>query len=305
MTSTHIPVHLSTSSVYPENAAYAFDLAQRLGYDGVEIMVWTDPVTQEAGALKALSELHQMPIGAIHAPTLLLAQRLWGWEPWGKIERALDLAAEVDAGCVVVHPPFRWQKGYAEGFVEGVAERQAKWGVAIAVENMFPWRSGVNAMQAYLPGPDPRDFPYGDVTLDISHAATAGTDALELAQDLAGRIRHVHLGDSFGSFKDEHLVPGRGAQKCAEVLDFLVETDYDGVVSLEVGTRKMNRVSRENALAESLWFARTHLRQHHLPGADWRPEGAPAADRSEPAGLGPGPVDAVADDALTPGPAAG
>ena len=46
----HIPVHLSTSSVYPENAAYAFDLAERLGYDGVEIMVWTDPVTQEAGA---------------------------------------------------------------------------------------------------------------------------------------------------------------------------------------------------------------------------------------------------------------
>ena len=44
--SDHIPVHLSTSSVYPENAAYAFDLAERLGYDGVEIMVWTDPVTQ-------------------------------------------------------------------------------------------------------------------------------------------------------------------------------------------------------------------------------------------------------------------
>ena len=38
---SHIPVHLSTSSVYPENAAYAFDLAQRLGYDGVEVMVWT------------------------------------------------------------------------------------------------------------------------------------------------------------------------------------------------------------------------------------------------------------------------
>ena len=184
MTDDHIPVHLSTSSVYPENAAYAFDLAGRLGYDGVEIMVWTDPVTQEAGALNALASLHRLSIGAIHAPTLLLAQRLWGWEPWGKVERALDLAGEVGADCVVVHPPFRWQRGYAENFVEGVAERQEKWGIKIAVENMFPWRSGVNSMQAYLPGPDPRDFPYGDVTLDISHAATAGTDALERLYDL-------------------------------------------------------------------------------------------------------------------------
>jgi len=53
---------------------------------------------------------------------------------------------------------------------------------------MFPWRSGARAMQAYLPGPDPRDFPYESVTLDISHAATAGVDALDLARDQ----RHPH-----------------------------------------------------------------------------------------------------------------
>lgn len=267
--SAHIPVHLSTSSVYPENAAYAFDLAQRLGYDGVEIMVWTDPVTQEAGALTSLARLHDLSIGAIHAPTLLLAQRLWGWEPWGKIERALDLARDVEAQCVVAHPPFRWQRGYAEGFVEGVAQRQERWGIPIAVENMFPWRAGSTspAMQAYLPGPDPRDHPYSDVTFDISHAATAGQDALQMVQDLGDRVRHVHLGDSFGSFKDEHLVPGRGDQKCQEVLEHLVASDFSGVVSLEVGTRRMKPADREEALAESLAFAREHLGQHDLPGA--------------------------------------
>ncbi|SOC56355.1 sugar phosphate isomerase/epimerase family protein [Ornithinimicrobium cerasi] len=271
MTSAHIPVHLSSSSVYPENAAYAFDLAQRLGYDGVEIMVWTDPVTQEAGALRALADLHEITIGAIHAPTLLLAQRLWGWEPWGKIERALDLAGEVGAQCVVVHPPFRWQRGYAEGFVEGVADRQARWGIDIAVENMFPWRSGVNAMQAYLPGPDPRDFPYGAVTLDISHAATAGMDPVQMAQDLGERVRHLHLGDSFGSFKDEHLVPGRGSQRCDEVLRHFADHAFSGIVSVEVGTRRMRTPARELALAESLAYARTHLGQHDLPGATLEP----------------------------------
>ena len=46
----HIRVTLSTASVYPGTCATAFELASRLGYDGIEVMVWTDFVSQEAGA---------------------------------------------------------------------------------------------------------------------------------------------------------------------------------------------------------------------------------------------------------------
>ena len=109
-----IPVALSTSSAYPENCAAAFSLAERLGYDAVEVMVWTDPVTQEAGALKALTEHHGIPVVSIHAPTLLISQRVWGTDPWDKVDRSLALAAEVGAETVVVHPPFRWQREYQE-----------------------------------------------------------------------------------------------------------------------------------------------------------------------------------------------
>lgn len=254
-----VPIHLSTSSVYPENAAYGFELAQRLGYDGVEIMVWTDPVTQEAGALRALMDLHGITIGAIHAPTLLLAQRLWGWDPWGKIDRSIELAHEVNADCVVLHPPFRWQRGYAEEFVEGVAARERATGMTLAVENMFPWRAGGRETQAYLPSYDPTAQTYAHMTLDISHAATAGTDSVELLDRMGGKLAHVHLGDSMGSFKDEHLVPGRGKQPCAEVLEQVAASDFDGIVTLEVGTRTAGRKQREIDLAESLAFARAHL----------------------------------------------
>jgi sugar phosphate isomerase/epimerase len=255
-----IPVHLSTSSVYPEGPGYAFDLAERLGYDGIEVMVWSDEVTQEAKPLLALSRLHRMSIGAIHAPTLLLSQRLWGWDPWGKIDRSLVLAQEVGAPVVVVHPPFRWQERYARSFVAGVARRSQRTGIRIAVENMFPWRVRGKALQAYLPDHDPTDEDYEAITFDISHAGTAGQDALSMVQGLGSRLAHVHLGDSTGTFKDEHLVPGRGTQRCAEVLRYLVDSDYRGVVSLEVGTRKAGRVQREVDLEEALTFARTHLR---------------------------------------------
>ncbi|MGH8879617.1 MAG: sugar phosphate isomerase/epimerase, partial [Stackebrandtia sp.] len=49
-------VLLSTSSVYPEPTAVAFELAAKLGYDGVEVMVWTDGVSQDFRTLATLSD---------------------------------------------------------------------------------------------------------------------------------------------------------------------------------------------------------------------------------------------------------
>ena len=74
-------VGLSTASVYPENTAAAFELAAKLGYDGVEVMVWTDPVSQDPYALQRLSQHYQVPILAIHAPCLIITQRVWTTDP--------------------------------------------------------------------------------------------------------------------------------------------------------------------------------------------------------------------------------
>ena len=257
-------IALSTASTYPDRCASSFALAKQLGYDGMEVMVWTDPVTQEAGALTALAELHELPVVSIHAPTLLLTQRVWGADPWGKVDRSIQLALDVGASVVVLHPPFRWQKGYAEGFTEGVAEREAATGIELCVENMFPWRAGRKGgqrreLEAYLPHWDPVPQPYDHVTLDLSHTATAGSDALAMAEALGERLRHIHLADGLGSVRDEHLVPGRGSQPCGELLETLAGRGFDGSIVVEVGTRKLSPQQRELDLAEALAFARLHF----------------------------------------------
>jgi len=258
-------VALSTASVYPENCATAFGLAERLGYDGIEVMVWTDPVTQEAGALKALSDLHGLPIVSVHAPTLLLTQQVWGPEAWSKIDNSVELALAVGADTVVLHPPFRWQKEYAASFADGVALREHDSGIRLAVENMFPWRVRNRSVDAYLPHWDPVDQPYDHVTLDLSHTATAGSDALAMAEALGPRLAHVHLGDGLGSPRDEHLVPGRGSQPCAELLGVLAVQQFSGSVVIEVGTRRVEGEQREVDLAEALAFARLHLATAAVP----------------------------------------
>ncbi len=258
------PVALSTSSVYPERTPEAFEIAARLGYDGIEVMVYTDPVSQTADALRGLSAYHQLPVMAVHAPSLLLTQRVWGREPWEKLRRAKDLAERVGARVVVVHPPFRWQQEYARGFEEGLAALAAEGDVIFAVENMYPLKVGGSEVAGYAPHWDPTALDVPHVTLDLSHTAASGSDALAMAAELGGRLAHVHLADGTGSptgpFPDEHLVPGRGAQPCAELLTLLPATGFDGVVVVEVNTNKApTHQDRLADLAESLAFARQHL----------------------------------------------
>ncbi|MCC3278136.1 sugar phosphate isomerase/epimerase [Arthrobacter sp. zg-Y40] len=257
---TEIPVALSSASVYPLSVHDAFAVSHDLGYDGVEIMVTNSSISQNPDTLRDLSERYQQPILAIHAPTLLLTQQVWG-KAWTKIEMSAAMAAEVGASTVVTHPPFRWQTGYAENFAEGVKTIAEQYGVTIAVENMYPWRVRGREAKAYLPHWNPVPEPYEHVTWDFSHAAIAGMDSFEQILKLGDRLSHVHLTDGTPNGKDEHLLPGEGTQRCAEALSYLAGAGFKGVVAIEVSTRRSRGAGeREEQLKQTLDFAREHLR---------------------------------------------
>lgn len=274
-----IKVGLSTASVYPLRTEAAFEYAARLGYDGVELMVWGESVSQDIGAVRRLSRKYGVPVLSVHAPCLLISQRVWGSNPIAKLERSVRAAEQLEAQTVVVHPPFRWQRRYAEGFSDQVAELESTSDVAIAVENMFPFRAdrffgadqsrermrrrgggpGVG-ISAFAPSHDPLDGNHAHYTLDLSHAATAGGDGLEIAHQMGAGLTHLHLCDGTGLPADEHLVPGRGDQPTAEVCQLLAASDFTGHVVLEVTTAQARTPhEREALLTESLQFARTHL----------------------------------------------
>jgi sugar phosphate isomerase/epimerase len=259
----HVPdpirVSLSTSSVYPGSTASGFEAAARLGYDGVEVMVGIDDVSADITAIKALSAFHEMPVVSIHAPCLLVTQRVWGSDPWGKLHRSAEMAHAVGASVVVVHPPFRWQRDYARTFVDGIADLEAQHGIVYAVENMYPWRTGRREFQAYAPGWDPVEHDYAHVTLDLSHSSTAGDDPVAMAEAAGDRLAHVHIADGSGSAKDEHLVPGRGTQPCREFLEVVAGSGYTGEIVVEINTRKAkDQAEREADLREALAFTRLH-----------------------------------------------
>jgi sugar phosphate isomerase/epimerase len=275
-----IKVGLSTASVYPLRTEAAFEYAARLGYDGVELMVWAESVSQDVEAIGKLSRTYGMPVLAVHAPCLLISQRVWGANPISKLDRSVRAAEVLGAQTVVVHPPFRWQRRYAEGFAEQVVRLEAASDVIVAVENMFPFRADRffggsqtsiermrrrggrpgPAISAFAPSYDPLEGNHAHYTLDLSHTATAGTDALDMAGRMGTGLSHLHLTDGSGASVDEHLVPGRGMQPSMEVCQMLAASDFSGHVILEVTTSgARTEAEREALLTESLEFARMHL----------------------------------------------
>ncbi|GAA1061051.1 sugar phosphate isomerase/epimerase family protein [Agromyces bracchium] len=259
-----IRIGMSTTCVYPLEPEQAFRIAKDAGFDGVEIMVTQEATTQDPAALIEMSERYELPILSIHAPVLLLTHFVWGRDPRVKLARTAELAKSVGADSVVVHPPFRWQASYALEFLSIVRTLSEEHGVAIAVENMFPWRAAGRNMKAYAPGWDPRQMDCDAVTLDFSHAALSGTDSMQLATDLGERLRHVHLCDGSGAIGegqifDEHLLPGKGREPVAEVLRMLADQGWDGSIVAEVNTRKAKtEAERLEMLRETVAFAREH-----------------------------------------------
>ncbi|MGV9858966.1 sugar phosphate isomerase/epimerase family protein [Gordonia sp. NPDC003425] len=282
-----IPVGLSTASVYPQNTEAAFAYAADLGYDGVELMVWGESVSQDIRHVEYLSERYQMPVLSIHAPCLLISQRVWGRDPLAKLARAVQAAEDLGASTVVVHPPFRWQRAYTAAFDDLVADLESSSDVDVAVENMFPMRAdrlfGAGdrsakrlitrggpglAASAFGKSTDPTDDGYAHYTLDLSHTATAGVDAVALFERMGSRLSHLHLADGSGAATDEHLIPGDGSQPCAEICRRLAASHFTGAAILEVGTgAARTKPERSALLSRALEFARQHLKRETIPTA--------------------------------------
>lgn len=259
-TSEHsIEVALSTACLFPPSVPETFSTAVDLGYDSVEVMITGNAISQDPHDLVEYVQKYQIPISAIHAPTLLFTQQVWG-RAWNKMQMAAKMTKAVGAEVIVAHPPFRWQRHYAHNFVQGVREISEQEGVKIAVENMYPWSAAGQEVQMYSPHWDPTRFDYDWITWDFSHAAAAKADSLEYLKKIGDRLGHVHLTDGMGDkVMDEHLLPGYGTQPVAESLEYLAQRKWDGVVCAEVSTKGKNPTQRDEMLYETLQFARRHL----------------------------------------------
>ena len=228
----------SSAAFFARPLAATFALIAECGYTGAEVMVTKDPASQDPREIRRLADEHGLTVGALHAPALLLTRRVWGTDPVGKIDRAIEVAREAEVPLVVMHPPFRWQQPYRRWLQEDLLGVEERTGVTVAIENMFPFHVGSRPLMLHADQDldDLEGLPH--LVLDTSHAAVAKHDLVQVRRRFGGRVRHIHLSDNAGKGWDSHLPPGEGVLPLDAFLRDLAADGYAGTISLEVDLRR-------------------------------------------------------------------
>ncbi|HVF12071.1 MAG TPA: sugar phosphate isomerase/epimerase [Actinomycetota bacterium] len=251
----------STGSFWMWDLERAMGALAKAGFTGAELMVTRDPRTQNAEVAASIAAKEGIEFVALHAPMLVLTRRIWGPSFLPIIERSTEMAKKIGADVVIVHPPYIWELKYQSWLLTRMDRYSAENQVAIAVENMFRlWVRG-RAIRGHR-WMSPADLKgFSQLTLDTSHCGVDDFDILE-ALDLVGhQTAHVHLSDSRGDHRDNHLLPGTGGLPLKEFVSRLPEAGFRGNLSLELDLRSLveDGVKLDDALRKAKEFCEDAL----------------------------------------------
>lgn len=262
-------IGLSTSALFPHSLETCFDIAKNAGYEGLEIMVMGKR-TQDIERILELEKEYDLPILSVHAPTLLVTQFMWG-NAGDKLHKTVELTEKIGAKTIVVHPPFAWQRKYSDTFFENIHELEAKTGLTIAVENMFPWTVRGQQIKAYSKSWKDIKKNADHITFDFSHAALDHLDTVKEVEQVIPKLSHIHLCDGKNGSSnnekdklfDEHLLPGDGNQPIKETFQLLNDRNWSGNVVVEVKVPQSYDKEQKKAYVKEAFDYAAALRPKH------------------------------------------
>jgi sugar phosphate isomerase/epimerase len=200
----------STGPMFARPLDWALGVIAEAGYDSAELMVTQDPATQDADRVARAAATEGVPIDVVHGPFLLLTRRVFGTDLVHKARRSLELAGALDAGVMIVHPPFRWQREFHRWLLDEGDEEATEVGTRIGVENLYPVSVVGRPVRFHRYTLPQHLAPFRDVVLDTSHFGVAEADINEAYDLLRDRAVHLHVSDNRGGGRDSHAPLGHG-----------------------------------------------------------------------------------------------
>jgi len=213
------------------------EFIENLGLEYVELVHQFPTETFDTGTLESydLKYTIHAPFMDVNIATLQDKSRL---NSIRQIKDSIDLANEINAEAVVVHPglaSFLCKKyflddvyRYANESIKEIGEYAMDLGVLATVENMPNFEAmiyqNMEDLHELLVSLDMA------MTLDIGHANHVGYSPDGMIFD---SIKHVHCHDNFGD-DDAHLALGEGSIELNTIINTLEEKSFDGIYIIEV-----------------------------------------------------------------------
>ncbi|MDQ3932502.1 MAG: sugar phosphate isomerase/epimerase [Actinomycetota bacterium] len=228
----------STGPLFARPLDWAIGVIAEAGYDGVELMVTQDPATQLAQRIEVAARREGMPVPVVHGPFLLLTRRVFGTNFIEKSRRSLELAKEVGADLLIVHPPYRWQNRFHDWLVQEADEEAGALDTRIGVENLFPVPVLGRPVRFHRYTRPEHLEGFTNLVLDTSHFGVAGVDIVSAWERLGDCAAHLHVSDNRGQGRDSHAPLGQGILPIASFLAAVGRSPYSQAITLELDCRR-------------------------------------------------------------------
>jgi sugar phosphate isomerase/epimerase len=257
-----VKILLSSGSLYTLPLEKTFHIASETGYDGMEVII-SETLGQDE-AYRLLRKLKEVfPIYVLHAPFDLISG--WG-DRITALSKTVELAKGLSVPMVNFHPP-RWLdfeiKFWRWMYTVRDFQRELGGGkVAIAMENM-PYKGRLLRFNPNILREtrdvvrfiEKRNLYF---TFDCAHMGTAEAnfEAHFLQLYKTKRVKNIHFSD-YRNHR-EHLLPGHGVLPLSGLLDYLRESSYDQMITLEIVPQDLPE--DEGAIKKALREVVLHMR---------------------------------------------
>lgn len=248
-------IALSTGSLYTYGLSRVFEVASRLGYDGVEILIDHRWDTRQAGYLRSLAASHSVPITSLHCP---FADEVAGWpaDELGRLHHTVALAHDLGVRVVVAHLPLainrfaidwhgstHWRgslalprvrpSAYERLLLDGLASFEEHEGIIVCVENMPVHRIAGIPVNVFRRNTPEQLSAFPHVTLDTTHLASWGLNPMDVYSRLRSRVAHVHISNYDSASRAGHRAPQDGDVDLAAFVERLRRDQFGGQIVLE------------------------------------------------------------------------
>jgi sugar phosphate isomerase/epimerase len=250
-----------------------FEIGSYAGADAIEIMLTPRLLRQGSTRLRFLEDGFNLPIASIH--TVMRMRETSRNQMLTDILDSARLARKMECcRSLVVHLPQRADSAFSSVWLETVREAMdilAPGSARVSIENPDPpveaarpdeWLSMTRWRVLS------QEFGFG-ATFDTSHAAASGWDLLEYAENPHDALDNVHLSDVGGrsynngilnTLLHAHRPPGTGDLQIERFLARLAQTNYNGLITLEISPLRVPWYwlpSAQRALRDMLGYCRS------------------------------------------------
>ncbi len=274
---------LSTGSLPGFSIESSLSIAHDAGADGVELMLTPRSRHIDPEHICRLEERYDMPVRSVHTVMRLrsvsaqtMAQDI--------VESARFAARFPRCKALVVHTPDVQSLHHPDArvwfdAVNTAVEISQRGRFSVAIEN-----SGRSTLRTPTWA---FDHPHRllwlteewnlQITYDTAHAASRNWEILDTLKAFMPRIANVHLSDvverhsRFGlwnALRRDHQIPGHGILPLDDVLLKLTQSQYDGLVTLElspVAVQAWWRPTSLRRISDAVERCRVSMKQLHSP----------------------------------------